>query len=329
MVYASPPTISPGVVAYGNGNFLTFGTNAQFKANYILESTNGITWTPIYQSSNALFSATYGNNTWVFIGNNEIVTANVTSTNWSWHDYQPSFTPNCIAYANGAFVIEAFIPLSAFTYAYSTLSSSDGVIWLYKSNLIPSSGYGAGPSGIAFGNGIYVTVTVNPEYLYGSVAYASSDLINWALTESNIPPPSAFFRPVAYGGNIFISSFGSNKHTCTSPDGNAWTPSLNVDCNALVYGQGTFVAVSSNIVYQSNVFASDSNSPAPTTLGISTYPGVTINGTAGAVYRIESSTDLNTWQTLTNFPLPYSPYIWVDTSSTMAGQRFYRSVQLQ
>jgi hypothetical protein len=95
------------------------------------------------------------------------------------------------------------------------------------------------------------------------------------------------------------------------------------------YGQGTFVEAGQNI-YESNVFASDSNSPAPTALGISTYTGVTINGTAGAVYQIQSTTNLNSaWQSLTNFMLPYSPYIWVDTSSTVAGQKFYRSVQIQ
>jgi hypothetical protein len=59
------------------------------------------------------------------------------------------------------------------------------------------------------------------------------------------------------------------------------------------------------------------------------YPGVTINGTAGAVYQIQDSTDLNTWQTVTNFMLPCSPYIWIDTSSFVTGQKFYRSVQLQ
>jgi len=99
---------------------------------------------------------------------------------------------------------------------------------------------------------------------------------------------------------------------------------------ALTYGQGTFVAtILGGSIYQSGAFASQSNCPA-TTLGISTYPGVTINGTAGAVYQIQYTTSLNsTWQTLTNFMLPYSPYLWVDTSSTVSGQRFYRSIQLK
>ncbi|MGP8052648.1 MAG: hypothetical protein ACLQAH_02385, partial [Limisphaerales bacterium] len=53
--YVAPPIINggasfgvtqydPGII-YGAGMFLTFGTNIQNKANYILKSTNGISWT--------------------------------------------------------------------------------------------------------------------------------------------------------------------------------------------------------------------------------------------------------------------------------------------
>jgi hypothetical protein len=46
------------------------GTNSQFDANYILESTSGTTWTKIYTSSNALTAAVYRNGTRVFVGSN-------------------------------------------------------------------------------------------------------------------------------------------------------------------------------------------------------------------------------------------------------------------
>jgi hypothetical protein len=65
-------------------------------------------------------------------------------------------------------------------------------------------------------------------------------------------------------------------------------------------------------------------------LAISTYAGVTITGTPGAVYEVQCATSLNgPWSSLTNFALPCSPCLWVDTSSPVAGTRFYRSVQLQ
>jgi hypothetical protein len=91
---------------------------------------------------------------------------------------------------------------------------------------------------------------------------------------------------------------------------------------------GGFVAPNSG-AYQSGVFAPQTNFPS-TTLSISIYSGVTITGTAGLVYQIQSTTNLNSaWQPLTNFMLPFSPYIWIDTSSPAIGQKFYRSVQLQ
>jgi hypothetical protein len=341
--YVSPPIISGGGVAYGNGMFLAFGTNNERHANYILQSTKGTTWSTIYTSSNNLNAAAYGNNTWVFVGNNnEIVTANVTSTNWNWTEFQPGFWPCCLTYGNGVFVIGA----TSFSFGgtnYSIFSSSDGITWQYDFNgawFVPGDAshfpiYFQLYPGIVYGNGVFVApaqaqIPGNPINLPISVygVAVSSNLVNWTFSglsgiETN------YSSAVAFGGNQFIACLGGSIYT--SPDGYTWTNNLSEgpDMGCFTYGQGTFVATDgSGTIYQSGVFANQSNSPA-TTLGISTYPGVTINGTAGAVYQIQYSTDLNTWQTLTNFMLPYSPYLWFDTSSIVSGQRFYRSVQLQ
>jgi len=58
-----------------------------------------------------------------------------------------------------------------------------------------------------------------------------------------------------------------------------------------------------------------------------TYPGLSINGTAGNPFLIEYVTDLantNSWLTLTNFVLPTSPYLFIDLSAPGASKRFYR-----
>ena len=331
-VYANAPIINNGGVAFGNGMFLTFGTNNQYKANYILQSTNGTTWTTIYTSSNALFAAVFGNNTWVFVGTNEIVTANVTSSNWSWSEFQPSFSPACITYGNGVFLIGAYIG----GVSYDLFSSFDGITWQYTGNLPFYSGaYSTLPVfGIAYGNGVFVasSITLSNNFYYQ--VFVSSNLVNWALALTSLENLYYPFYPVAFGGNHFVTSQSSGLcPISTSSNGTTWTTTNLYNLNlglikSFTYGQGTFVAAGSAIS-QSGVFATQSNSPA-TSLGISTYPGVTINGTAGAVYQIQYTTSLNsTWQTLTNFMLPYSPYLWVDTSSTVSGQRFYRSNQLQ
>lgn len=64
-------------------------------------------------------------------------------------------------------------------------------------------------------------------------------------------------------------------------------------------------------------------------LALRLYPGLTIDGLAGRLYRIEASDSIQTnWQALTNLTLPYSPYLWMDTAPGQA-RRFYRAVLVQ
>jgi hypothetical protein len=315
------PTPTPPGIAYGAGTFLTFGTSIADKVNYILKSTNGLTWTTIYTSSNgvsnAVFAAAYGDNAWVFISTNQIITASITSSNWNWTQFQPGFSPYSVAYGNGTFVI------APYGYPDFILSSSDGTAWQYDSTLPVSN-----PK-LTFGNGVFVAAVVNYNasltnpYIYE--VFVSSNLLQWTSnivcnTFGNIP------NQVGFGGNQFIGSFG--YYVWTSANAFGWTNRFSNNFSAQAYGAGTFVVGGADI-YQSGIFSSQSNLLA-TTLGISTYPGVTINGTAGATYQIQYTTNLNSaWLPLTNFYLPYSPYLWIDVSSTVHGQRFYRSLQLQ
>jgi len=334
------PGVAPGIV-YGAGMFVEFGGSSGDKVNYILKSTNGLSWTPIYTSSmtatNHIVAASYGNSTWVFVTQNEeIITATMTSSNWNWTQFQSTFTPTAVAYGNGVFAMCAIVSYFDFesfeNLNYNMiLSSPDGITWQFNSSPIASS---AQFFGITFGNGLFVATAY--DFSLGSVVLTSSNLVNWASSviqpTNNVYFVSSF--PIAFGGNQFITSFGYyssytySSPTFTSSDGLNWTTNaLLPNVSAFTFGQGTFVAAGQSI-YQSGVFASQTNSPF-TSLSISTYPGVTIIGTAGAIYQIQSSPDLINWQTLTNFMLPYSSYIWVDTSSPVVGQKFYRSNHLQ
>lgn len=326
-VYANAPIINQGGVAYGNGQFYTFGTNAEKRANYILMSTNGTTWVYIYTSSNTLYAGAYGNNTWVFIGTNyELVTANMTITNWVWSEFQTPFSPNCITYGNGNFVIGAIVGST-----FVIFTSSDGITWQYRANLQGNISSPTPFEGITYGNGVFVASVSS---LYSGRMYTSSNLVNWSTNAIAQPiSPTAPYSPIAFGGNTFSAGINTSSGSVfySSTDGYNWSNNFGLSAymTTLTYGQGTFVATIGTSIYQSNVFATNS-SPSPTTLGFATYPGVTINGTPGSVYQIQNSTSLTgSWQTLTNFMLPYTPYLWIDTSSTVSGQRFYRSVQVQ
>ncbi|HXJ58627.1 MAG TPA: formylglycine-generating enzyme family protein [Verrucomicrobiae bacterium] len=64
-------------------------------------------------------------------------------------------------------------------------------------------------------------------------------------------------------------------------------------------------------------------------LALQTYGGLSITGTVGAVYTVQSTTSLSEprdWRAVVSVQLPSSPYLWVDTSGPATGQRFYRAV---
>ena len=65
------------------------------------------------------------------------------------------------------------------------------------------------------------------------------------------------------------------------------------------------------------------------TLGIVMYPGLWLEGTVGATYRIDFITDLSgatDWTTLTSIVLPTSPFLILDTNAPTP-RRFYRAIQ--
>jgi len=70
--------------------------------------------------------------------------------------------------------------------------------------------------------------------------------------------------------------------------------------------------------------------PDTPTLSLSLYAGITIRGSVGGLYEIDYSTSLTStnWLTLTNIFLPYSPYFFVDTTSTATGAKYYRALGL-
>lgn len=83
----------------------------------------------------------------------------------------------------------------------------------------------------------------------------------------------------------------------------------------------TDMTLSANVSYDINV--------APAAISIGQYPGIQINGTMGAAYQIQYSTNLvnGPWNTLTNVVLTSSPFLFFDTDSiTSHSSRYYQAV---
>jgi subtilase family serine protease len=67
----------------------------------------------------------------------------------------------------------------------------------------------------------------------------------------------------------------------------------------------------------------------PASLGLQMYAGLMITGGIGAAIEIQYTPDMantNQWLSLTNFVLPISPLLFIDTNSATAPKRFYRAV---
>jgi len=347
MVYANKTFLNQEGIVYANGYFVSYGTNTTSQRSFVCKSTDGIHWTTVYTNNSNIYDATYGNNTWVFLASTtnayEVLTASVTSSNWNWTQLSLTSYPAAITFLNGTFVMQLYFEEIG---VGDIFVSPDGSAWQYTA-MCPDTGIGT----IAYGKSTYL-------YSGSGWLWTSPDLVNWSL-DSKFPvlgeQPTG--TGIGFFGNRFVAAFEYNYYMTNSPpafpqyttqspvfsssDGINWTingaisASLDYIINVpdipiqfVAYGQGRLLTSTGNNIFLSGVFSTNSSALA-TSLKISTYSGVTIDGTAGAVYQIQYSTDMNTWQTITNFILPYSPYLWIDTGTTVSGQRFYRSVQVQ
>jgi hypothetical protein len=94
------------------------------------------------------------------------------------------------------------------------------------------------------------------------------------------------------------------------------------------FSQGmVFVADSGNNRIRNITFNAPGQPVAPATLQLNTYPGVQITGSIGRTYQIQSSPDMNTWNTVATVLLNSSPYLWID-QNPIAGNKFYRAIML-
>lgn len=336
--YISPPVLNYEGIVFGGGLFMAFGIPVSTNSSvlrYILQSYDGMHWTNVYETPAQIRGAAYGNSQFVFVGDSIIST---TLNPFQWAEFNPNLALGGVTFGAGQFVA-VNVPSVSSSAAY-ILSSADGIIWQYDYSMNNQS-----LGNVAYGNGMFVaswrTNNTNGSFpnqsTYGYGFLVSSNLASWQSVQlgNSLGASASSLAGIAFGGNYFIGEAFTNyglgfKYTYTSTNGVDWINRAPANGATLfAFGAGSFVATGNGLLLQSGVFAPPSN-PPPSSLTIATYPGVTINGTAGATYQIEYTTNLNsTWLPLTNFSLPYSPFIWVDTSSPIVGQRFYRSVQLQ
>ena len=191
----------------------------------------GINWqwlNPLPQG-NYLSSVAFGNGKYVAVGNETIMTS-ADGLNWSIINTESS-SPSSVLYEGGQFVAVGYDYVLQSPVA---LTSTDGASW----ETYPMKG---GGSDIAYGNGIYISVSCGP------FVAVSSDAKEWTTHDIGV---DAEFNSVAYGNGVFVACVVCRmscncKVIATSRDGDNWsTQELDIyPINDVTFGKSTFVGV--------------------------------------------------------------------------------------
>lgn len=230
-------------VAYGKGMFVAVGWGSPFPS--VVTSPDGMNWTQrkIKSPGNpgiVLFDITYGNGTFVAVGNWGIATSPNGKT-WKFKRILPVLDSElyAVTYGNGMFVAVGWDAGNN-----PILTSPDGVKWTRR-----IAGTGSNLNGVIYGNGTFVAVGSR------ATVVTSRDGVAWSaryLPESLVDE-QANLKGVAYGDGSFVAVTGFRRFEdhdpgaiITSPDGIDWTRRISNttnNLNAVTYVDGTFVAV--------------------------------------------------------------------------------------
>jgi photosystem II stability/assembly factor-like uncharacterized protein len=312
-------------VGYGNGLFVTSGSNSSSDAGHIWTSSNGIAWTEQTSPAYEWFrDVLYAGSNYYLIGGKIITSTNGTA--WSIVHGATGWDIWGVAYGNGVY--------AAGTLTGDIIISPDGILWTQPTTYpdvttivdmayCPTNQRFVG--GISDGTLIYSDdngVTWNPHSFVPVVGLnglyyvldrfigtcASGRLIlstngtNWSHYSTT---SSAGLQGAAYGNNTFVV-VGDNGTVVTSQDdGATWQVQAAVTTNNLksvAYGNGTFVAAGgiNNDVITSpdgiNWTLQAGILPIQTCYSIVFYDGVFLAvGSSGLVY---SSSDGTAWSSV-------------------------------
>jgi hypothetical protein len=176
--------------------------------------------------------------------------------------------------------------------------------------------------GVAYGAGQFVAVGGDTDY--GSVIVTSADGTNWTQRLSG--SVDEFLLGVAYGNGQFVA-VGCPGVLLTSTDGSNWVrrqSGISSGClTAVAYGDGHFIAV-----HESGTII-ESGSIITLALTPSTNSGrllLSLTGPTGLAYSVQSSTNLVSWQTVTNVTSAPPTTVVLDAVPPTRDRTFYRAL---
>jgi hypothetical protein len=312
-------------IAYGNGQFVAVGWDNPLSQAAIMTSTNGVDWLQRPSGAGPLYGITYGNGRFVAVGWRVVVTS-FDGVNWLASSVDPISIVGTrlygVAYGKGKLVAVGELNNLASDVYPLLLTSADGANWVENQ----WSGVFDMLHGITYGNGQFVAVGSyynGANYPYTSEILTSTDGVNWVLRQSGI---TNGLSGIAFGNRLFVALGGGA--ILTSTDGATWSQRANaaagyVDLSGVAYGNGHFVAVGqSGAILESGSLVTLSLTPAP---GVGML-SLSLEGSTGLDYTIQMSTDLISWQTLTNITSVQPTTVILDRLPARSDRVFYRAV---
>jgi len=172
---------------------------------------------------------------------------------------------------------------------------------------VPFTGIDATGTNASFYPGIYGMVSDNSGNIYMACGGTSIRKMN---AQTNVVTMAGSFTQSGYTNGVTGNLARFNG------------------ANGICLAQGMiFVADSANQRIRNITFNPVAQTVSPANLGIGSYAGITITGTVGRTYQIQSSPDTGAWTTRATVLLTSSPYLWFD-QNPIAGNNFYRALLL-
>jgi hypothetical protein len=305
-------------VAYGNGQFVVVGyacgsTNCD---GTILTSTDGVNW--VLRKSvtgNGLSAIAYGNGLFVAVGNYMLTSAD--GVQWTDRQIEGS---DAITFGNGQFVVVDGIGIRG----SRIRTSVDGVNWTQH----PWWGTTDYLADIAYGKGMFVAVGGSWINVFDRIAEmtitTSTDGVRWDQRSPEVE--NGFINSIAYGNGLFVASTGDSRGEApilSSTDGVNWKHhQVGANGGAIAYGNGHF------LWYRGDMTILQSGNIINLSITPSTDTGLldlSLEGPTGLTYTIQSSTNLVSWQNLTNVIIAQPLNVIFSALPAASENMFYRA----
>jgi hypothetical protein len=217
-------------------NDVTYG-NGTFVAvgnSLVMTSCDGINWTQrVAAAANGWRAVTYGNGKFVAVANSGVGNRVMTSVDGVTWATQTSASD--VEWYDVKYANSLFVAVSLSGGPNSIMTSPDGITWTMRVAADAAAFYS-----ITYGAGLFVAVGEG-------ICNTSPDGITWT---TRVIENNGWFGVTYNGTNLFVAvAYDGTNRVSTSPDGITWTPrtaASQLQWHGVEWGNGVFIAVANS-----------------------------------------------------------------------------------